>query len=463
MSDQMSIINIWCSLEEEKEDFYEDNKEEVDAYMEKAGNDLKLACFMYLVSLDVLPEEEAEIVRNGSFMREMLKQHADTNVTLSLALYHSSSILNSEYLHGVESDIIRKYQGGSLLNMTKELGSGICPVIKDGQAYDENGNVIPTDKLFEYKDHCYNIDDLIEESEHRVKLDDEKLYETVLTKHVNISNQHFTDATLNMAIFSELSTSFDMSHNRLMYLRDLKFQDSVKSINLRNNPIVELQCRFGAGLEILDLSNTAIREINSNVIPRTLKVLKLNNCHSLLRIDLTGFDRLEVLEMDNCILVRELVVQIRLKRLIAKFNSLRNIKLVGCTQLEEIVLTNSADENQRIYIQQMDYIPSFYGTSCNVFTIENCETMRSVPSHKVLSETKTLVLKNNTNMVLGKDQIDHLKSLVKLVVESCPKIDKISSGMFSDSVFLNNKRLVVEHHDSIRLSPLSKFEEIKMH
>lgn len=406
----LTIMSIWNMLSDENEldSYYESTKEEVDAINKKVNN-LKLACFISLMVEGVITGDELEIIRNKTFIRELYKHHDDPDVTISLALYHSSSIINTEYLHGIESDIIRRFQKGDLLNVTKEFGTKICPVVREGIAYDGNGEAIPTDKLFEFKGQCYNIDKLIEDGENGEKLDDKSLYDNILSRHIDLHGRNLNERGFDMTVFSDLTTSFDLSDNRLMYLKHVKFHPNVKSINLSNNPITTLKCKFSNSLESIDLSKTGIKTVNSKVLPSSLKILKLNYCHKLESLDLSGFTNLEVLEMDNCILIRELILPQSIKSLKSFQNSFKRIIMDGCNKIEEIAFTFSP-EDQIFIVRNMTTIPIIYGSGSKSFTLETCILDETAIS-RIPNITQELTLSNITILKLDLTGFTNLETL----------------------------------------------------
>lgn len=456
---KISLIDLWKTLDEESLDIYNAYSEEINRYMEKTNGDIKVSVLMFMLNEDIIYDEEIPIIKNESFIKGLLKKHNNDDVRLTTALYNASSVLNSKYLREVETAIIKKYQDGDLLNITKHGDFSVCPIVRDGKAYDENGNAIPVDKLFEYKDHCYNIDTLIRENDEGIHRLDDKLYERILTHNVKMNNENYTDKILALAVFSDLTTSIDLSNNRLMYLQDIVFPENTRYINLSNNPLIGLKCKFNDSIEELDLSHTRFEKIDASSLPSHIKVLKIRSCHSLKEINLTNLHNLVSIDISDCPLLRELELNNTLTNLTnvkADNNFLIKLRCDDVPKLSTISLQNFVNPIDRIIIANSSTIPVIKCDKCKLFSINKC-TMKTVPIDIIPESTEIFQLINNRELTLMVRQFEKLQNLKQLRINGCPKITEISKKLFSNNFFNKGRKLDIAYNGNIEFHPPSAF------
>lgn len=453
--DKLTLIEIWTQLSDtdELDLLYNDNKSDIDIYLKQTRGDLKIACFLLLIHNDLIYNDENIIVNNESFISNLISNKDKlSDIALTLAIYETNSFVNNKHIKDVETSVINNYE----LNKHEKIileETIKCPSIKEGKVYDEYNNEIPIDKLFEFRDKCYNIDDYLIEHE---KIKDE-------IKYINAKNMNYNDDNLKSIYISDSIVSYDLSDNKLFNLNEFVFPYNVKEINLSNNPITEIKCTFNNNLESLVLSSTRIEHIDYSVLPIGLKYLDLSKCHSLKTLDLTFMNNLVTLDISDCILLRELILSDKMnniKIIYAKNTYLNKVDINSCHKLE-LLDFEGGSIIPKITLNETNNIPVFVNTKCTTFRVIKSSLSEFIKG-RIPPKTKNLVLVDNMNLIIKKNQIDNLSELISLVILSCPKITTLTSGMFNANVVNKNKQLSIACNYDIDFKPNSFFNVRKI-
>lgn len=452
---KLTLIELWTQLSDndELDLLYNDNKSDIDIYLKQTKGDLKIACFLLLIHSNLIYDDENMIVNDKSFISNLISYNNKlSDIALTLAIYETNSFVNNKHLKDVETSVINNYE----LNKHEEIiheETIKCPSIKEGKVYDEYNNEIPMDKLFEFRDKCYNIDDyLIEHEKFKSEIE-----------HVNVRNMNYNDDNLKTIYTSDSITSYDLSDNKLFNLDGFTFPFNVKEINLSNNPITEIKCTFNNNLESLVLSSTRLEHIDYSILPVGLKYLDLSKCHSLKTLDLNFMTNLITLDISDCILLRELVLSDNMnniKIIYAKNTYLNKVDINSCHKLELLDFEGESTI-QKITLNNVNTIPVFVNTKCITFRLIK-SSLTEIIKGKIPPKTQNLVLVDNMFLTIKKNQIDNLSELISFVVLSCPKINTLTSGMFNSNVVNKNKQLNIACNYDIDFKPNSFFNVKKI-
>lgn len=455
--EKITLIEMWENINEDLENIYENNKEEIDTFMPSTNNDKKLSILRYVVDVDILHEKEKNMVENDDFIKQMLNREDDSTMAITTALYQTSNVINGRELKQMETKIIEKFQEGDLLNLTKTLDHAICPRIVGDNVFDENGNIIPHDKLFEYKHNCYNIDDLLEHSKVGIVETDLSLEKTIITEYVDMSNQNFNDETLKFAIFPSKVISIDLSNNSLIRLKGFIAPKGTKTLNFSNNPIINIETDLPEDLENLIMTNTSMDSFSPK---GNLKHLKINACRSLKNLDLSGVINLESLNISDCPILNNMILSrnmSKIKKIIAKNNCLMKLEINGISSLTYINLSGSHKIDQLI-LRGHGKLPKIECVNCNILRIENNDFLNNVGASNFPQKVDMIQYINNKSLELKIGSMSSIVELKKLVIRLCPKIKSLTNGVFNSNVAsVKDKKLIVKSDEKIILRPQSAF------
>lgn len=455
--EKITLINMWENINDDLDDIYESNKEEIDKIMPNTNNDKKLSILRYVVEVDILYEKEKHMVENDDFIKQMLNREDDSTMAITIALYQTSNVINGRELKQMETKIIEKFQDGDLLNLTKTVDHAVCPRIVGDNVFDEKGNIIPHDKLFEYKHNCYNIDDLLEHSKVGVIETDLSLEKTIITDHVDMSNQNFNDETLKLAVFPTKVISINLSNNSLIRLKGLVIPEGTKKLDLSNNPIIEIVADLPSGLETLVLTNTSMDSFSPK---SNLKHLTLDECRSLKLLDLSGLVNLETLDISNCPILNKVILPKNLskvKKIIAKNNCLMKLEINNIASLTYIDLSGNHKIDQ-LTLRGHGKLPKLECDNCNILRIENNDLLNSVGPSNFPKNVDMVQYINNKSLELKVGSMSSIVNLKKLIIRSCPKITSLTNGAFNSNVAsVKGNKLVVKSDSKISFRPQSAF------
>jgi len=453
--DKFTLLTLWKELisDDNLEECYQEAKSTIDKYMKLTGNNKLVSTFLFLTKLNILHPEEQEIVANRAFIKELLKPCDNKEILFVRALYNTSSVISSRHLKDIESKIIRKYQDGDMLNMTKGLET-VCSATNGGKVLDLEGNEIPADKIFEYGGQCYNIDKLTSLGDQAFDIKHE-YYETILTNHVNMSNGGFTDELLNMAAITSDADSLDLSHNKLEKLSKFVLGLSIVKLNLSNNPLTKLELKFNDKLEELILDNTSIERLHRGDIPTTIRKLSVSGCRSLAELNLADFHNLEEIDISGCVLLRRFFIPSSLSKL--KKVTAHNTHF---TTFEVRVSNISifADKIDTYIVSQTHKLPNMNCQKCNSVTISNCDfevfDKREIPN---MITSLTFEHCINIHLSVKLNNLDNLKELRILRVKQCKSLTNLSTNIFASGLLTRDKPLHVISDSEITCKPAVMF------
>lgn len=465
--EKISLIEMWDSIIESPDELYEENKEEIDQILEKHNtDDILLALLILSIKMDVLDEEEIKMVSNEEFINQMKSRKANNRVALTMALYNTTKFVETKQLKEVETSIIKKFQKGNLLNMTVGLEKDAkCPLIdKMGNVRDENGNIIPKSKLFEFAEKCYNIDDLLEYERNLISQDDEhEVFEKFSSDSLDLSGKHENEETIKLQSFSKNLKTLILTNNFFKKVDSSLFEDTIQELDLSKNPFKNVNLKDMKNLKVLKMNESSLTNILSEDLPESLEELHLNHSIFLMKLDVSNLVNLKKLHLSNCSALTSLTIPNTLENFeeiiannnsftklnVYMGNSFKNLDLYTTTMIQTVSLEGNGNPSKVLL------------RDCEIFRMSN-STRESFNPDLVPENIENLQLVNLPNMRLGKNSLSKFAKLKIIFLFNCPMIDSLTSSMFHPDVMNRAEKLKVHSSNpNLQTKPTAKFNFVR--